>query len=190
MSASPVHEGLLESAPRKVSQDASYNPGGKAYAQKSIPHVHFSPDHRTSGPLLRHRDLGSHEPDTQEPPDSSESETENTTNDEEGQSCEKFLLLIDRPSPDQIDQRHLSIKDIGVILDRLSARIVDVERLDRDTDEDCFNWTIKATIRGTHLQELGVLYLGNYYTICEHPAYGISSTSETQEDDEPDDDPV
>ena len=40
---------------------------------------------------------------------------------------------------------HLTIKDIGVILERLSAKIVDVERLERDTEGATHNWTIKVT---------------------------------------------
>ena len=39
---------------------------------------------------------------------------------------------------------HLTIKDIGVILERLSAKIVDVERLERDTEGATHNWTIKV----------------------------------------------
>jgi len=102
--------------------------------------------------------------------DSSESETENNHSYLEEQITEKFLLLIDHLSYDQ--KRHLSIKDIGTILERLSSKIVDVERLDRETEAThCFNWTIKASIRGEQLQELGVIYNGNFYAISEHPAY-------------------
>ena len=39
---------------------------------------------------------------------------------------------------------HLTIKDIGVILERLSAKIVDVERLEREVEGATFNWTIKV----------------------------------------------
>lgn len=85
-------------------------------------------------------------------------------------TSEKFLLLIDQLSVDQ--KRHLNIKDIGIILERLSAKIVDVERLDRESEsDDCYNWTMKATIRGEALRELGVIYNGNYYAISEHPGY-------------------
>ncbi|XP_059485440.1 uncharacterized protein LOC132202502 isoform X3 [Neocloeon triangulifer] len=102
--------------------------------------------------------------------DSSESETENTVLEEEGTTSEKFLLLIDQLSVDQ--KRHLTIKDIGIILERLNSKILDVERLDRESEsDDCYNWTIKATIRGEVLRELGVIYNGNYYAICEHPGY-------------------
>ena len=89
---------------------------------------------------------------------------------EEGVTTTKFLLLVDQLSIDQ--KHHLSIKDIGIILERLSSKILDVERLDRDKeDTDIFNWTIKATIRGDVMRELGVIYNSNYYSISEHPAY-------------------
>ncbi|XP_039296530.1 uncharacterized protein LOC111058367 [Nilaparvata lugens] len=113
--------------------------------------------------------------------DSSESETENTVIEEEAVTTEKFLLLIDQLSVDQ--KRHLTIKDIGIILERLSSKILDVERLDRESEgEDCYNWTIKATIRGDVLRELGVIYNGNYYAISEHPGY--KEESEEAHDDE------
>jgi hypothetical protein len=89
---------------------------------------------------------------------------------EEGTTSSKFLLLVDQLSVDQ--KRHLSIKDIGIILDRLSSKILDVERLEREReDSDIYNWTIKATIRGEVMRELGVIYNCNYYSISEHPAY-------------------
>ena len=82
----------------------------------------------------------------------------------------KFLLLVDQLSVDQ--KHHLSIKDIGIILDRLNSKIVDVEKLSRDKEEsDIYNWTIKATIRGDVMRELGVIYNSNYYSISEHPSY-------------------
>ena len=66
----------------------------------------------------------------------------------------------------------LSIKDIGIILDRLNSKILDVEKLFRDKeDSDIHNWTIKATIRGEVMRELGVIYNSNYYSISEHPSY-------------------
>lgn len=116
--------------------------------------------------------------------DSSESEADNTVLEEEHVTTDKFLLLIDQLSADQ--KRHLTIKDIGIILERLSSKIVDVERLDRESEsEDCFNWTIKATIRGDVLRELGVIYNGNYYAISEHPGYKEEeSRAEEQDDDD------
>lgn len=65
--------------------------------------------------------------------------------EDEAVTSEKFLLLIDQLSVDQ--KRHLSIKDIGIILERLSSKILDVERLDRESEsDDCYNWTIKVKI--------------------------------------------
>lgn len=120
--------------------------------------------------------------------DSSESETENTIMEDEKVTTEKFLLLIDQLSVDQ--KRHLSIKDIGIILERLNSKILDVERLDRESEsDDCYNWTIKATIRGDALRELGVIYNGNYYAISEHPGYKEEieeNGEEVEEEDEED----
>lgn len=121
--------------------------------------------------------------------ESSESETENTIMEDEAVTTEKFLLLIDQLSVDQ--KRHLTIKDIGIILERLSSKILDVERLDRESEsDDCYNWTIKATIRGDVLRELGVIYNGNYYAISEHPGYKEESeeTREEAEEEEEEDD--
>ncbi|XP_045473876.1 uncharacterized protein LOC123680155 isoform X3 [Harmonia axyridis] len=120
--------------------------------------------------------------------ESSESETENTVMEDEAVTSEKFLLLIDQLSVEQ--KRHLSIKDIGIILERLSSKILDVERLDRESEsDDCYNWTIKATIRGDVLRELGVIYNGNYYAISEHPGYkeeneGVVEEAEEEEEEE------
>ena len=104
---------------------------------------------------------------------SSETDTDTTTTltEEEGVT-EKFLLLVDE------QKRHLSIKDIGVILERLSSKIIDVERLDRENENnDCRNWTIKAMIRGDGLEELGLIYAGRYYEISEHPGYKDTSNN-------------
>lgn len=120
--------------------------------------------------------------------ESSESETENTVMEDEAVTSEKFLLLIDQLSVDQ--KKHLSIKDIGIILERLSSKILDVERLDRESEsDDCYNWTIKATIRGDVLRELGVIYNGNYYAISEHPGYkeeneGVAEEAEEEEEED------
>lgn len=121
------------------------------------------------------------------PGDSSESETENTVMEDDQSTSEKFLLLIDQLSVDQ--KRHLSIKDIGIILERLSAKILDVERLDRESEsDDCYNWTIKATIRGEVLRELGVIYNGNYYAISEHPGYRDDNEEPEEDNGEEDED--
>ena len=102
--------------------------------------------------------------------ESSESETDN--NDETG-TADKFLLLVDQLSLEQ--PSHLSIKDIGIILDRLSSKIIDVGMLERQVEaSDTHNWTIKATIRGQVMRELGVIYNSNYYAISEHPSFNFS----------------
>ncbi|OAD61987.1 hypothetical protein WN48_06757 [Eufriesea mexicana] len=118
--------------------------------------------------------------------DSSESETENTIMEDEIVTSEKFLLLIDQLT---VDQKHLSIKDIGIILERLSSKILDVERLDRESEsEECYNWTIKAIIRGDVLRELGVIYNGNYYAISEHPGYKEESEENNEDNEEEEED--
>ncbi|XP_037089560.1 uncharacterized protein LOC119109919 [Pollicipes pollicipes] len=100
--------------------------------------------------------------------ESSESEGDNTVN-EEGTS-QKLLLLVDQLSVERT--RYLSIKDIGIILERLSSKILDVERMEREKDgDDCHNWTLKATIRGDVLRDIGVVYHGHYHSISEHPRY-------------------
>ncbi|XP_066972050.1 uncharacterized protein Drep2 isoform X8 [Macrobrachium rosenbergii] len=190
---SPVQEGALPPSQRPPilhTHPASQSPGSKAQSQaqpagagtaaaasaavapKGSSHVRFLPDYRPVN--LKDKPRADQE--------SSESETENTTNDEEAHTTEKFLLLIDQLSVDT--KKHLSIKDIGVILDRLSSKIIDVEKLDREAEEeDCFNWTIKATIRGDSLRELGVVYNGHYYSISEHPGYGQKKEEEEEEEE-------
>ncbi|CAL4112272.1 unnamed protein product, partial [Meganyctiphanes norvegica] len=155
-----------------ISADRISVPDGICISgQKSSPHVRFLPEFKSSSTTKENRTEA----------DSSESETENTTNDEEAHTTQKFLLLTDQLSVDT--KKHLTIKDIGVILDRLSSKIIDVEKLDRESDEieDSYNWTIKATIRGDSLRELGVVYGGHYYSISEHPAY---SQKRVEEEDE------
>uniref|UniRef100_T1JHZ4 Uncharacterized protein n=1 Tax=Strigamia maritima TaxID=126957 RepID=T1JHZ4_STRMM len=109
------------------------------------------------------------EPRAPDKENSSESDTENTQAEDE-QMSERYLLLVDQLSLEQ--KHHLNIKDIGVILERLSSKIVDVERLEREKEsDDVHNWTIKATIKGEVLREIGVIYNGHYYGISEHPGY-------------------
>ena len=82
---------------------------------------------------------------------------------------------------------------LGIILERLNSKIIDVERLDRNIErsDDTHNWTIKATIRGEVMRELGVLYNSNYYAISEHPSYGGRRGSGLDdEDDLPDEDDI
>lgn len=127
--------------------------------------------------------------------DSSESEMEpesnNTFEDEcendNGLTTDKVLLLTDQLSSDQ--RKHLTILDLGVILERLKAKIIDVERLEREREgPSCFRWIIKATIRGDVLRDLGVLYNGNYYSISEDQ--GLSFAATGFEDEEDREDPV
>ena len=85
----------------------------------------------------------------------------------------------------------MNVFDIGIILERLNSKIIDVERLDRNIErsDDTHNWTIKATIRGEVMRELGVLYNSNYYAISEHPGYGGRRGSGLDDDDDlPDED--
>lgn len=95
-------------------------------------------------------------------------ETETTEQDE--QLCERYLLLVDQLSVDQ--DRHLTVKDIGTILERLGSKIIDIDKLERERETaDCYNWVIKAKIKGEVLREIGVIYNGQYYGIMEHPGY-------------------
>ena len=71
-------------------------------------------------------------------------------------------------------------------MERLNSKIIDVERLDRNIErsDDTHNWTIKATIRGEVMRELGVLYNSNYYAISEHPGYGGRRGSGLDDEDD------
>jgi len=100
--------------------------------------------------------------------DSDTTETEDTTDN----LVERYLLLTDQLAIGQ--DRHLTIKDIGVILERLNFKIVDVDKLEREPIEspDCHNWLIRAVVRGDQpLREIGVVYNSVYYGITEHPGY-------------------
>ncbi|XP_047355023.1 basic-leucine zipper transcription factor A isoform X2 [Vespa velutina] len=142
----------------------------------------LGPGNSTGGFHLHHHHHNHHQEH-----DSSESETENTIMEDEIVTSEKFLLLIDQLTVDQ--KHHLSIKDIGIILERLSSKILDVERLDRESEsEECYNWTIKAIIRGDVLRELGVIYNGNYYAISEHPGYKEESEENNEDNEEEEED--
>lgn len=149
---------------------ALHEEGGRIHVNKSVATspIQEQPEVRRPSPKGAHvRFLDVHvEPRERE---SSESDTENTANEDE-QLSERYLLLVDQLSVEQ--KRHLTIKDIGIILERLSSKIVDVERLEREKEsEDVHNWTIKATIKGEVLREIGVVYNGHYYGISEHPGY-------------------
>lgn len=102
---------------------------------------------------------------------SDDSETETTERDDDDeQFCERYLMLVDQLSANH--KKHLSIKDIGIILERLKSKIIDIDKLERDKESiDCYNWLIKAIIKGDMLREIGVVYNGQYYSLMEHPGY-------------------
>lgn len=181
-----VHKSVATSPIQDTGQQTSPQPppslldsGRRPSHAKGTGHVRFLDIEGGMQPMRSH-----HPPEHE----SSESETENTVMEDEAVTSEKFLLLIDQLSVDQ--KRHLTIKDIGIILERLNSKILDVERLDRESEsDDCYNWTIKATIRGDVLRELGVIYNGNYYAISEHPGYkeenedNVEDVEEEEEED-------
>ena len=83
---------------------------------------------------------------------------------------ERYLLLVDQLGEESGSA--LSIKDIGIILDKMSSKIVDVDRLEKEKENDkAHNWLIKATVRGDFVREIGIIYNGIYYGIVEHPSY-------------------
>ncbi|KAJ4445460.1 hypothetical protein ANN_07266 [Periplaneta americana] len=174
VATSPIQDAQQQTSPQPSSLADGSRRGGPG---KGAQHVRFLD---IEGGRLQQQQQ-------QQQAESSESETENTVMEEEAVTSEKFLLLIDQLSVDQ--KRHLTIKDIGIILERLSSKIVDVERLDRESEsDDCYNWTIKATIRGDVLRELGVIYNGNYYAISEHPGYKEELEEAREDGDEEDED--
>ncbi|XP_055855081.1 uncharacterized protein LOC129918505 isoform X2 [Episyrphus balteatus] len=183
VATSPIQDGTTSPQPQSsisISTGGGGGGGGGAVGGSADPTG--SMQRRSSGAKGHVRFL-----DIAPERDSSESETENTVMEDDKTTTEKFLLLIDQLSVDQ--KRHLSIKDIGIILERLNSKILDVERLDRESEsDDCYNWTIKATIRGDALRELGVIYNGNYYAISEHPGYKeeIEENGEEAEEEEED----
>ncbi|KAL1138099.1 hypothetical protein AAG570_009793 [Ranatra chinensis] len=186
-----VHKSVATSP---IQDSLSTSPGAAAGGGRPPPrsvvkgHVRFLDIEGARRPSPHHLHHPHHPQQQQQPQqESSESETETAAAEEEAATSEKFLLLIDQLSVDQ--KRHLTIKDIGIILERLSSKILDVERLDRESEsEDCYNWTIKATIRGDVLRELGVIYNGNYYAISEHPGYKEESEDQREEQEEDDED--
>lgn len=148
MATSPIPEGPITISVPVLGG----HPGIKRGSTKGIQHVRF-----VDADIRRMSN------------NSEDSETDTTERDDE-QLSERFLLLVDQLSVDQ--DHHLTLKDIGTILDRLSSKIVDVDKLEREKEsQDCYNWIIKATIRGEVLREIGVIYNGRYYGIMEHPAY-------------------
>ncbi len=149
----PIYTGISSSAESIVVSSTTGAISKKPSAAKG--HVRFMDTEPTKIPVSSNGN--------------SDSETE-TTEKEDEQLFERYLLLVDQLSVDQ--NRHLNIKDIGVILERLSSKIVDIEKLEREKEsQECHNWVIKATIRGEVLREIGIIYKGQYYGIMEHPGY-------------------
>lgn len=95
---------------------------------------------------------------------------EDANDNQEENLHERYLLLIDQLNEE--NDQHLSIKDIGIILEKMSSSIVDVDKLEKEKENDkANNWLIKATVRGDFVREIGVIYQNHYYSITEHPAY-------------------
>lgn len=151
--------------------------------------------HQTTQQRLQQQRQLQNQTSLERTPSSEESETE-TTEREDEQLRERYLLLVDsqissgrgggqHASQNHRNNQHLSVKDIGIILERLRSKIVDVDRLEREKDEESvttstgsgtatgpsYNWLLRATIRGEMLREIGVVYNGRYYGLMEHPAY-------------------
>ena len=101
---------------------------------------------------------------------SEDSETENQSTLER-----KSIKVLQLTTTDQTSQpsssskqkpfSRLSIKDIGIILERLSNKILDVEYLSREHCNDLIIWNIKATVLGEC--NCGIVYNGKYYSISE-----------------------
>lgn len=149
VATSPIQETIIVPV-LSVSSDSHYASGSSTLPKKGAKYVRFS-------------DL-----EAKVVTNGSDSETENT--EQEDTLSEKYLLLVDQLTIDQ--DKHLTVKDIGTILERLSSKIVDIDKLERERETaDCYNWVIKATIKGEVLREFGVIYNGQYYGIMEHPGY-------------------
>lgn len=110
-----------------------------------------------------------------------ESENLNLINDEEIDEgfSDCYLLLVDELSIK--NHRHLSIKDIGTILEHFNSKIVEVDCLKLEKEsQDYYKWIIKAKIKGETLKNIKVIYNGHYYEIMEQPKWAaekyISST--------------
>ena len=167
---------------RETSKKESKDRGGTRHQHQKIRTDTNQSDH----PTCQHRE----DHDSSESEDL-EQEPSNTLDGDEQEHegnvrTEKTLLLTDQLSTDQ--RKHLTILDLGVILDRLKAKIIDVQSLEREREgPSCFRWVIKATIRGDILRDLGVLYNGNYYSISEYPGSDMVGFDEDEEDRE---DPV
>lgn len=92
--------------------------------------------------------------------------------DENETPIERHLLLVDQIDSIQLpDIAHLTVKEIGQILDKLSSKIIEVDKLEREKDGLTHNWLIRAMVRGEMAGEIGVVHNGKYYGIVQHPAY-------------------
>lgn len=157
MATSPIQENLVVPVMSIYADSTGGRPRGAKY-------VRFSD--MESGRVVASSSMTTASSSQQNGSDSEETET--TELDE--QLSERYLLLVDQLTVDQ--DKHLTVKDIGTILERLSSKIVDVDKLERERETaDCYNWLIKATIKGEVLREIGVIYNGQYYGIMEHPGY-------------------
>lgn len=94
--------------------------------------------------------------------ESTKKEDANQDENPEENLHERYLLLIDQLGEE--NGSHLSIKDIGIILDKMSSKIVDVDKLEKEKENDkANNWLIKATVKGDFVREIGIIYNGCYY---------------------------
>ncbi|XP_018495901.1 uncharacterized protein LOC108864532 [Galendromus occidentalis] len=120
----------------------------------------------TEGPGVSSSTSGLQVPENQRNNNESESQ-------DDDEILNRYLLLVDDLAGGSRDMDHLTVKDIGAILDLLSSRVVDVDKLEREKEtSDIHNWTIKATIRGGNLvTEVGLVYKGRYICLVDHPGY-------------------
>lgn len=142
-------------------------------------HVRFVDDHKYEKDENNNRRLKqSSIPEADEDQASQEDEKDEKNKEKKGDDDEnqeenlheRYLLLVDQLGEE--NGSPLSIKDIGIILDKLSSKIVDVDRLEKEKENDkAHNWLIKATVRGDFVREIGVIYNDMYYGVVEHPSY-------------------
>ncbi|XP_050528352.1 uncharacterized protein LOC126898399 isoform X2 [Daktulosphaira vitifoliae] len=175
-------------------------------------HVRFSdmPEGPLPPPILPSTQDNDGENPTGQDSSSEETTTDDITVLEDGTSArttnmaEKYLLLVDRPCTtshgDITVPPRLTVKDVGLILERLRSKIPDVRSVERevepgdqdecndDRDTCCYNWTIRATVRGRGgFRELGVIYDGGYYAVSEHPGYSNNSGNNNHGDENSED---
>lgn len=132
-------------------------------------HQHHQHQHHHHNPQVPSGDA-QRQPLSIDVEESSESEGDNTLNEEV--KVEKTLQLVDQLSVER--NKYLTIKDIGIILERLNSKIIDVQSMERRKESnDCRCWILRATIRGESLGDMGVIYRGHYHSIGEYS--GITS---------------